>query len=198
MAENRLVEQQVALMQPAKIHAPDGVLDCEVLLLSRSTARVRLLGGTAPEAGPLFLAVSGFGQLACRLERVEGDCLELGLNGDGESQDAVFQDILERFGDEEGRRRFLRRSVLWPGHLSSGGDRLGCTILNMSLGGAKVAVSEDCGLSGAVTLKGDRFEGLQAVIVWKSGRLLGLEFKDEPAQVARILGELLPAIKASA
>ena len=197
MADIRLVEQQVALMQPAKIHTTDSIVDCEVLMLSRSKARVRLLGAV-PETGDLFLAVRGFGQLACRLERIDGDCADLALCGDAESQDAVFQDILDRFGDEEGRRRFLRRSVLWPGTLSVGGDKLNCTILNMSLGGAKVAVSEECGLSGVVTLQGDRFEGLQATIVWKSGRLLGLQFKEEPAQVALILGELLPAIKASA
>ncbi|NIA67529.1 PilZ domain-containing protein [Pelagibius litoralis] len=197
MADIRLVEQQVALMQPAKIHTTDSIVDCEVLMLSRSKARVRLLGAV-PETGDLFLAVRGFGQLACRLERIDSDCADLALCGDAESQDAVFQDILDRFGDEEGRRRFLRRSVLWPGTLSAGGNKLNCTILNMSLGGAKVAVSEECGLSGAVTLQGDRFEGLQATIVWKSGRLLGLQFKEEPAQVGLVLGELLPAIKASA
>lgn len=196
MTELRLVEQQVALMQPGKIHTPDGLVDCEILLLSRQAARVRLLGDLKG-ATELFLAVRGFGQLACRLERFDADCAELSFCGDAESQDAIFQDILDRFGDEDGQRRFLRRSVLWPGHLVTGGKRLPCTILNMSLGGAKIALSDDSVVNGSVVLDGDRFEGLSATIVWTSGRVIGLEFKDEPGAVGRCLGDLLPTIKIS-
>ena len=197
MTELRLVEQRVALMQPAKIHTPGGLLDCEILLISREGARVRLLGDLQ-SGSELYLALHGFGQLACRIERTDGDCVELTFCGDAENQDAIFQDILDRFGDEEGQRRFLRRSVLWPGHIVVEGERLACTILNMSLGGAKIALRDDCQLRGSVTLGGDRFEGLAATIVWTSGRIAGLEFKDEPADVSRILGDLLPTIKVSA
>jgi hypothetical protein len=35
-------------------------------------------------------------------------------------------------------------------------------------------------------------------VVWQRGRLVGLQFRCEPAEVARVLGDLLPAIKASA
>ena len=197
MTELQLVEQRVALMQPAKIHTTGGLVDCEILLMSREGARVRLLG-ELHGAGGMFLALRGFGQLTCRLERADGDCVELAFCGDAEDQDAIFQDILDRFGDEEGQRRFLRRSVLWPGHIAVDGERLACTILNMSLGGAKIALRDDCHLGGSVVLGGDRFEGLAAKIVWTSGRIAGLEFKDEPAAVARILGHLLPTIKVSA
>lgn len=197
MTELRLVEQRVALMQPAKIHTPGGLVDCEILLVSREGARVRLLG-ELQGTGEMFLALRGFGQLACRVDRTDGDCVELTFCGDPENQDAIFQDILDRFGDEEGQRRFLRRSVLWPGHIAVEGERLDCTILNMSLGGAKIALRDDNHLQGSVILGGDRFEGLAAKIVWTSGRIVGLEFKDEPAAVSRILGELLPTIRVPA
>ena len=100
--------------------------------------------------------------------------------------------------DEEGRRRYLRRSVLWPGTLKSGASQMDCTILNMSLGGAKVALSQERDCAGSVILFGDRFDGLEATVMWQRGRVVGLQFKVEPTEVARILGDLLPAIKASA
>ncbi len=197
MADQKPLEQQITLVQPARLHTPEGILDCEVIELSRSRAKVRL-EGDSPACQPVFLSIRDFGQLACRIEAGDGNTLELSFSGDPQTQDAIFQDFLDRFGDEEGRRRFLRRSVLWPGSLDAGGKMQDCTILNMSLGGAKVAVSEDLGLSGSVVLSADRFDGLLATIVWKSGRVLGLQFKDDPSQIAEVLGELLPAIKASA
>ncbi len=197
MTEMRLVEQRVALMQPGKIHTPDALVDCEILLFSRKGARVRLLGDLHG-ATDLFLAIRDFGQLSCRLAQVDDDCIEVSFCGDAESQDAVFQDILDRFADEEGQRRFLRRSVLWPGHLVAGGQQHACTILNMSLGGAKIALCNEAALAGEAVLKGDRFEGLEATVAWVSGRMVGLEFNGPPARVGRILGDLLPTIKASA
>jgi len=61
-----------------------------------------------------------------------------------------------------------------------------------------VALSQDQVCSGAMTLLGDRFDGLAATVVWQRGRMIGLQFKGEPVEIARILGDLLPAIKASA
>jgi PilZ domain len=197
MAELTLVEQSFALNQPGKLNTADGSVDCEVLSLSRKGAQVRL-DGALEESDKLFLAIREFGQLSCRIEELEGDTAELRFQGDPETQEAVFQEILAQFGDDEGRRRYLRRSVLWPGSLQGAQGEMDCTILNMSLGGAKVALGDTRDCSGHVTLFGDRFEGLSAIVMWQRGRLIGLQFKDAPAEVARILGDLLPAIRASA
>ena len=110
----------------------------------------------------------------------------------------MCQEVLANLGDAEGQRRYLGRSVLWPGTLACGHGEMECTILNMSLGGAKVAVSQERDCAGGVTLLGDRFEGLSATVVWQRGRVVGLQFKQPPAEVARVLGDLLPAIKVSA
>src|SRR3546814_316556 len=178
MAEASLVEQQIAVHKPGQLKAGDGTVDCEVLSLTRRGAQLRLLG---PLGGPLggqrdvFLSLHGFGQLSCSVLDVKGDLAELRFQGDAETQDAMFQDLLARLGDDEGRRRYLRRSVLWPGTLSCRGGQFVCTILNMSLGGAKVALSDARDCAGGVTLLGDRFEGLPAVVVWQRGRLVGLQ-----------------------
>lgn len=197
MAEVTLVEQQITLDQPGRLQSPEGAVDCEVAQLSRRGAQVRLL---APLSGAdeLFLAIRGFGQVACRIVDQDGDYADLRFLGDAEALDVMFQEIVAHLGDEEGRRRYLRRSVLWPGTLSCGQNRLDCTILNMSLSGAKIALGEARDCSGGVTLIGDRFESLAATVMWQRGRLIGLQFKQEPSEVARVIGDLLPAIKASA
>lgn len=197
MVELTLVEQQVALNQPGKLQSGDEILDCTVLQFSRKGAQVRL-EGELQEADEVFLLIEGFGQLSCRVMDSDGDYADLRFQGDPETQDSVFQELLAQMGDEEGRRRYLRRSVLWPGTLKCGACQMDCTILNMSLGGAKVALSQERDCAGGVTLFGDRFDGLEATVVWQRGRVVGLQFKVEPAEVARILGDLLPAIKASA
>lgn len=197
MAEASVIEQRVAVTKPGRLHGGDGSIDCEILSLARWGAQVRLLGAVGAQR-ELFLSIDGFGQLSCRVTEVVGDIADLRFEGDAESQEAMFQDILDRVGDEEARRRYLRRSVLWPGTLSCCHRTFDCTILNMSLGGAKIALSDARDCAGSVTLLGDRFAGLPATVVWRRGRLVGLQFTCEPAEVARILGDLLPAITVSA
>jgi hypothetical protein len=197
MAEVNIAEQRISVKAPALLQGQDGAATCEIVSLSRGGARVRLLEALGGEEA-LFLSIRGFGQLSCRVTGRDGDHAELGFEGDAETLDAVFQEILTHLGDEEGRRRYLRRSVLWPGTLKSGQRQIDCTILNMSLGGAKVALNDARDCAGNVILLGDRFEGLTASVVWQRGRLVGLQFRQQPGEVARILGDLLPAIKASA
>ena len=197
MGDVRVVEQEIAVGKPGQLQTGAGSVDCEVLSLTRRGAKVRLQGRLEPQ-GVLFLSLRDFGQLSCRVEKRDGDLVELAFQGDAETLDALFQDVLARIGDEEGRRRYLRRSVLWPGTLTCGKNQHACTILNMSLGGAKVALSQERDCSGSVTLFGDRFDGLSATVVWQRGRVVGRQFKQAPGEVARVLGDLLPAIKATA
>ena len=198
MAEVSFAEHQIAVSQPGRLQGTGGAVDCEIVSLSRRGAQVRLNAPFPEGLREPFLSIRGFGQLSCRVVARDGDSAELHFLGDPETQDAVFQEILGLVGDEEGRRRYLRRSVLWPGTLKLGKGQLDCTILNMSLGGAKVALSQEHDCAGSVTLFGDRFEGLAATVVWQRGRVVGLQFKQEPGEVARVLGDLLPAIKALA
>lgn len=197
MADASLVEQQIEVQQPGQLQGKASIIDCEILTLSRRGAALRVEGDLAGER-EFFLSLRGFGQLSCRVAKCDGELVEVTFQGDPEAQDAMFQDVIARLADEEGRRRYLRRSVLWPGTLICGRAQLACTILNMSLGGAKIALSEARDCAGSVTLLGDRFEGLPATVTWQRGRLVGLQFRREPAEVARVLGDLLPAIRASA
>lgn len=196
MADVSLAEQQITVHKPGQLLLSAGTLDCEILALTRRGAQVRFAGSLGKQR-ECFLLLRGFGQLSCRVVKLDGGVAELSFQGDAESLDALFQDILAQIGDDEGRRRYLRRSVLWPGTLTCGKAQHACTILNMSLGGAKIALGEARDCSGMVVLLGDRFEGLPGTVVWQRGRLVGLQFRSEPAEVSRVLGDLLPAIKAS-
>jgi len=197
MAEANLVEQRITVQQPGQLQGPDGIIECEILTLSRKGAQLRVEGDLG-EHSEFYLSIRDFGQLACRVVDFDDGIAELRFDGDPETQDSVFQEIVAQLADEEGRRHFLRRSVLWPGTLQTLKGQYACTILNMSLSGAKIALSEARDCMGNVTLLGDRFDGLGATVVWQRGRLVGLQFRDAPAEVAAILGDLLPAIKASA
>ena len=198
MAELVLVEQQVSLDEAGRLIDDAGnAVDCRVVQISRRSARVHLDGKLAA-AENLYLSIAGFGQLSCRVRQQDGEVVDLRLEGDPETQEAIFQEIIAELGDEEGRRHYLRRSVLWPGTLKGPKGQYACTILNMSLGGAKVALSQEQICSGDMTLLGDRFEGLAANVTWQRGRMIGLQFMAEPVEIARILGDLLPVIKASA
>lgn len=197
MAEVNLVEQRITVQQPGQLQGPDGTIECEILTLSRKGAQVRVEDDLG-EPQEFYLSIRDFGQLSCRVVDFDDGVAELRFEGDPETQDAVFQEIVAQLADEEGRRRFLRRSVLWPGTLQTLKGHHACTILNMSLAGAKIALSEARDCMGNVTLLGDRFDGLGATVVWQRGRLVGLQFRAAPAEVAAVLGDLLPAIKASA
>ncbi len=197
MAEVTLVEQRISVQQPGQLQGPDGTLECEILTLSRKGAQVRVADDLG-ESREFYLSIRDFGQLACSVVGFEDGIAELRFDGDPETQDSVFQEIVAQLGDEEGRRRFLRRSVLWPGTLETLKGQHACTILNMSLAGAKIALGEARDCMGNVILRGDRFEGLGATVAWQRGRLVGLQFRGAPAEVARVLGDLLPAIRASA
>ena len=124
MVELTLVEQQVALDQSGKLQTADQSVDCVVLQLSRKGAQVRVAGDALhkalSEGDELYLLIEDFGQLTCSVLDSDGDYADLRFQGDPETQDAIFQDILARLGDDEGRRRYLRRSVLWPGTLRCG------------------------------------------------------------------------------
>jgi hypothetical protein len=197
MAEANLVEQRISVQQPGQLQGPDGTIECEILTLSRQGAQLRGEGDLG-EHSEFDHSIRDFGQLACRVVEFDDGIAELRFEGDPETQDSVFQEIVAQLADAEGRRHFLRRSVLWPGTLKTLKGQHPCTVLNMSLTGAKIALSEARDCMGNVTLLGDRFEGLDATVVWQRGRLVGLQFRVAPAEVAAILGDLLPAIKASA
>jgi hypothetical protein len=95
--------------------------------------------------------------------------------------------------DELGnRRRYPRTNVLWSGEVAAGERRAGCTVLNVSAGGAKVRLSEPVDMRGDLTLRIGEFGEFVGTVVWKARNLLGISFAADAIEVGERLGAVLP------
>lgn len=92
----------------------------------------------------------------------------------------------------ENRREFGRTLVLMSGTVYSEREVGPCAIFNLSLGGAKLRVSEPLPAGFPVTLTISRSGVFRGEVVWQDDRLAGIRFLDSPRNVARVLGEFLP------
>lgn len=92
----------------------------------------------------------------------------------------------------ENRRKHKRKPVLWAARIETPDGDFDCIALDLSRGGAKVRLAAPLALHQAVTLVIDRFGALGAEVVWRRSGQVGLKFTDDPATIARILGNSLP------
>ncbi len=97
-------------------------------------------------------------------------------------------------GDDQSpseRRRFTRWPVCRSTALSGNGLTQPCLILNFSPGGAKISHSTTLAIGSPVTLRLHDRAWYCGVVAWRSGRIMGLEFKDVPKQVAQYIEQCL-------
>jgi hypothetical protein len=82
------------------------------------------------------------------------------------------------------KRRHKRRSGMWSAHLELGQDkRVGCVVLDLSDGGAKLLLKEPVAKSKIVTLISDRVGSRGGRIVWADGNRVGIEFLAGSAEI---------------
>ena len=101
------------------------------------------------------------------------------------------------------RRVFHRALMEASGCLSDGTREQNCIVLDLSLEGVMVKLdtsdfeeagaSEDMAEELIVTLEIEAPVQLSAEVVWRRGSILGLKFRQNPAEVANDLAHLLPA-----
>jgi hypothetical protein len=90
------------------------------------------------------------------------------------------------------RRQHKRKQVVWQGKIETRDARiLGCAVLNLSLGGAKLAVDGAFAAGDWVKLSINRIGMIEAEIVWHGGGHVGVRFLDDPARIAAIFGGAL-------
>lgn len=90
------------------------------------------------------------------------------------------------------RRGRPRRHVLWRGVLQTVGDPYPCLVLNVSLGGAKLAVRTELEPDREVTLMLGALGVFPAVVVWAETGAVGIRFLEDQPELARRLSGLLP------
>jgi hypothetical protein len=90
------------------------------------------------------------------------------------------------------RRGRPRRHVLWRGVLQTVDGPFPCLVLNVSLGGAKLAVRTEIEPDRDVTLMLGALGVFPAIVVWTEGGAVGIRFVDDQPELARRLSGLLP------
>lgn len=90
----------------------------------------------------------------------------------------------------EERQRFTRRSVLIAAKLCIGDHMADCDVIDLSAGGAKVAVGERFPVNAEICLLIDDYQ-FHGKIAWRDGESLGLQFSEDPELVAPAIPEIL-------
>jgi hypothetical protein len=89
--------------------------------------------------------------------------------------------------DGADKRRHKRRSGMWAAHLELGQDRrVGCVVLDLSDGGAKLLLKQPVAQGKIVTLISDRVGARGGRIAWADGNRAGVEFLVGSADVVGI------------
>jgi hypothetical protein len=85
------------------------------------------------------------------------------------------------------KRRHKRRSGMWSGRLELGqNQRVGCVVLDLSDGGAKLMLKEPVARGKIVTLISERVGSRGGRIAWADGKRVGIEFLEGSAEVVGI------------
>jgi len=97
----------------------------------------------------------------------------------------------ERYAD---RRRQQRIGVMMMATLRATRGFFDCMVLDLSSGGAKLAISEPVVLTpgGAVALIIAPFGTFRGQLVWQRTTFVGIRFLDPPETIVKALGDVLP------
>jgi hypothetical protein len=90
------------------------------------------------------------------------------------------------------RRQHQRTHVLFSGTLVSGDQSVRGTVLDLSANGAKIRLDKPLRAPSAVTLRLARLVDFHVELVWSSGDMLGLKFREAPARIAAVFAAVLP------
>lgn len=93
---------------------------------------------------------------------------------------------------QDERRAHPRARVLWSGTLSANGHVADGIVLDVSVGGAKVAVNEPFTTAGDISLRIPRFGVFRGNVVWRKENVMGVRFRDDPRLVSEIMSGDLP------
>ena len=97
----------------------------------------------------------------------------------------------------EERQRFARRSVLLAAKLNVDERQVDVDILDISEGGAKIAMADPAPVGTAVALQVEGVGLFASQVVWQSGDKVGLEFLTNPDAVAEDLPMIIESAKDS-
>ncbi|MEM7224642.1 MAG: PilZ domain-containing protein [Pseudomonadota bacterium] len=183
-----------SVLLPAVLSVGEQEVACEILNLSDGGAKVRL-SDPIECSETAVLTIEPHGALICSTAWQNGHFVGLAIDTQDEKQQAVLQEIIANPESSSDRRDYPRTSVLWSGRIHAAGRVAECRVLNISALGAKVRLLESLQHGTEVSLMIDRFGEFPSDVVWQEGEYLGINFRDEPEDIVRIVEPALPAIR---
>ena len=90
------------------------------------------------------------------------------------------------------QRHYKRAQVVLSGCLINEVETLDCAVIDLSINGARVCLDEALDGKDVVKLRLARSTDLEVTVVWQEEGTLGLQFTEDPRDVANILDGLLP------
>jgi hypothetical protein len=99
-------------------------------------------------------------------------------------------------GSTRANRRFggRRWNVVWPASFAIEGQTVPCTILDLSLTGARIEGYGLRAVSSVTVLECERFGALSARVKWVRGGKAGLRFERPSAEIMEKLRNVVPGI----
>ncbi len=94
-----------------------------------------------------------------------------------------------RQADDNGARRHRRAEVQWPAMVYRKGKIYNCTVLDISVGGARVDLAETLDVATILTVTVERYGDFPAEVVWQRDRATGLRFLESPQTIGKRLTE---------
>lgn len=89
------------------------------------------------------------------------------------------------------RQKHPRHQTLCSGRFCVGEQEVDCQVLDISVGGARVRLSQPVEPETLIQLKIDRIGEFAGRVAWRNGTTLGIEFHEELSEVARIVEDIL-------
>jgi hypothetical protein len=100
---------------------------------------------------------------------------------------------MSELAKQDDQQKHPRYATLCPGTLVVGAQEVECEVLNISVGGAKIRVSQPIDADTPVCLKILHVGEFSGQVAWCNGTTLGVVFQDELTEFARIIEDVLRA-----
>ena len=188
---NRHRYKRSSVFCAGKIVFEDETIDCDVLNLSASGAQIRVLGEAEPPER-FVLRIDGFGKFDCEVVRRAGEKYGVAFVDNPETVEKIVEDIINNPDKTNEIRAHPRRLVLLSGAVYVENRPVECRVLDVSAGGARIRVDHRFDHDSRLALMIYRFGEFPVEVAWEKDIDLGIMFIDDPSEIERIIGHILP------
>ncbi len=188
---NRHRYKRSSVFCAGKLIFDDEAIDCDILNLSAGGAQIRVLTESEPPDA-FTLLIEGFGEFHAEVVRRTGDKYGLTFKETPDAVERVVNDIINHLERTNEIRKHPRRLVLMSGAVYVDNMPIECRVLDVSAGGARLRVDQEFEHEQHFPLMIYRFGEFPVEVAWERDSDLGIAFIEDPAEIERIIGHLLP------